>query len=154
MECIYCKKQGTAVVNSRANSPGVIWRRRQCLHCGMKFTTEESSLGNNLYIIKRNGKRQRFVYEKLLTALVYAFEKGKGADHGDQALLAKHTAQKIIAHINAKGRKEVTTALVIALCYESLSTIYPQAAERFMHYSLYREQICAPLRAADKARNR
>jgi hypothetical protein len=93
------------------------------------------------------------VYEKLLTALVYAFEKGKGSDHGDQALLAKNIAQKIIAHINQKGRKEVTTALVISLCYESLCSTYPYAAERFMHYSLYREQICAPIRAAERARN-
>lgn len=114
----------------------------------MRFTTEETSLGNNLFIVKRSGKRQRFVYEKLLTALVYAFEKGKDSDHGDQALLARDVAMEIIAHINEKGRKEITTALLITLCYESLRDTHPHAAERYMHYSLYREQVCAPLRAA------
>ena len=140
------------MVNSRANSPGVIWRRRQCLLCAMKFTTEESPLGNNLIVTKRSGKRQRFVYEKLLTALVYAFEKGKGTDHGDQALLAKKVAMQIIAHLNAKGRKEITTALLITLCYDALHDAYPSAAERYMHYSLFREQVCAPLRAISKRR--
>lgn len=113
----------------------------------MKFTTEETAQGNNLFIEKRSGKRQRFVYEKLFTSLVYAFEKGKGSDRGDQALLAKKLIQKIIGHMMDLGRREVTTALLITLCYGELDREHPNAAERYMHYSLYREKVCAPLRA-------
>jgi transcriptional regulator NrdR family protein len=113
----------------------------------MRFTTEETPQGNNLFITKRSGKRQRFVYEKLLTSLVYAFEKGKGSDHGDQALLAKKVAGRIIAHLLEKNRKEITSALLITLSYDALFKEHPYAAERYMHYSLYREKACAPLRA-------
>jgi transcriptional regulator NrdR family protein len=115
----------------------------------MKFTTEETAEGNNLFIEKRNGRRQRFVYEKLFTSLVYAFEKGKGSDHGDQALLAKKVARGLIAHMMHKNRKEITSALLITLCYSELQRGHPFAAERYMHYSLYREKMCAPLRARD-----
>ncbi|HXK38094.1 MAG TPA: ATP cone domain-containing protein [Candidatus Paceibacterota bacterium] len=120
----------------------------------MKFTTEETAEGNNLFVEKRNGKRQRFIYEKLFTSLVYAFEKGKGSDHGDQALLAKKVVGELIAHLMEKNRKDITTGLLITLCYDTLFRDYPHAAERYMHYSLYREKMCAPIRARIERSNR
>lgn len=154
MNCIYCKHSKTSVENSRAKTPSIIWRRRLCQRCGMKFTTEETPQGNNLFITKRSGKRQRFIYEKLITSLVYAFEKGKGSDHGDQALYAKKVAKELIAHMMEKNRKEITSALLITLCYSALLREYPFAAERYMHYSLYREKTCAPLRAREERAKR
>ena len=40
MRCPFCKSKDTAVVDSRASEDGFsIRRRRQCSHCGKRFTT-------------------------------------------------------------------------------------------------------------------
>lgn len=41
MECPYCKRQKTKVIDSRETADEKVRRRRKCLDCGKKFTTYE-----------------------------------------------------------------------------------------------------------------
>ena len=54
---------------------GATRRRRQCGSCGHRFTTYERAVPEAIRVIKRNGARQPFDREKLLTALVRASHK-------------------------------------------------------------------------------
>lgn len=148
MNCIHCGQKNTSVKNSRSTKGGLfIWRRRACEKCSTIFTTKESPLGDNLFVTKRSGRRQRFFYEKLLVSIVYAIERGKHNDRGNQAKLAKTIAEKILTTLLKRNNKEVRTADIIELCYANLHRADPHFAEMYMHYSEFRQKICFPLRA-------
>lgn len=64
------------VVDSRAAKDGeAIRRRRECLACGKRFTTYEYIEKTPLMVIKRDGRREAYNREKLLTGLLKACEK-------------------------------------------------------------------------------
>ena len=154
MKCIYCKNKETSVKNSRKTNAGMyIWRRRECKQCEAIFTTKESPLADNIFIIKRNGKRQRFVYEKLLVSVIYALEGGKNRDHGTEALFAKRISRLVIEDILKFGKKDITTEFLIVSIYTHLQKISTFGADRYMYYSEYRLGICSRLKFTKKYRN-
>src|SRR3989338_8461012 len=121
MKCIFCLHKSTSVVNSRKSHNGLfVWRRRSCERCSAVFTTKESPLGDNLFVIKRNGHRQRFMYEKLFVSIVYAIERGKDNDRGDQATFAKALAEKTISLLLKEKKRDIPTADIVRLCYRLL----------------------------------
>lgn len=57
MRCPYCKEENSKVTDSRPTDDGyAIRRRRECLSCGMRFTTYENIERTPLLIIKRTGR--------------------------------------------------------------------------------------------------
>jgi transcriptional repressor NrdR len=64
------------VLDSRpAREGGAIRRRRECLKCGRRFTTFESSEHPKLLILKRSGTREEFSAEKCLKSMLIACRK-------------------------------------------------------------------------------
>jgi transcriptional repressor NrdR len=75
MTCPNCERS-TRVLESRQAEAGVaIRRRRECPTCGRRFTTYERREPDPLYVIKRDGERQRFDHTKLRAALLRAAHK-------------------------------------------------------------------------------
>lgn len=60
MECINCKYPDSKVVKSWVNSHDVKLRRRQCVNCGARFTTQENlrpiknKNSDSVYLAKTN----------------------------------------------------------------------------------------------------
>src|SRR5205085_5309388 len=54
-----------------------IRRRRQCESCGERFTTYERVDALRMYVVKRDGRRERFDRDKLLRGLERAAAAGK-----------------------------------------------------------------------------
>ena len=76
MKCPYCSYIESKVADSRPTDDGEkIRRRRECLKCGRRFTTYEVIETAPIIVIKRDGTRQQFLPEKLLTGLMRACEK-------------------------------------------------------------------------------
>lgn len=76
MRCPYCRSSGDRVVDSRETKEGlVIRRRRQCLHCGRRFTSYERIEDIPCMVIKKDGRRERFDRTKVLGGLLKACEK-------------------------------------------------------------------------------
>ena len=139
MKCIYCNHKDTQVRNSRIlNGLLGVWRRRYCPDCKETFTTKELGFADNLFFIKRNGKRQRFVYEKLLVSIFTSIDMGKDNDNGSLALLAKGITDAVIGEILKLKKKDVATSLVILITYTTLTKENPYFGERYMYHSLYR----------------
>jgi transcriptional repressor NrdR len=64
------------VVDSRAGKDGdVIRRRRECLSCRRRFTTYERVEEELPLVIKRDGRREPFERQKILTGILKACEK-------------------------------------------------------------------------------
>ncbi|BFD25247.1 MAG: transcriptional regulator NrdR [Candidatus Parcubacteria bacterium] len=76
MKCPICYFDDTKVVDSRAASDGLsIRRRRECLKCGFRFSTYEEVEILDLMIVKRDGRRESYNREKLVSGLKKALEK-------------------------------------------------------------------------------
>ncbi len=67
MRCPFCGSDNDRVIDTRSSlADSIIRRRRQCLSCGRRFTTEERSLDRSgPRVIKRNRKVEPFDPDKL-----------------------------------------------------------------------------------------
>ncbi len=78
MKCPFCGDQESKVVDSRHNEDGnSIRRRRECIACQRRFTTYEYVESLPIIVVKRDGTRQSFDRNKILNAMVRAFDKRK-----------------------------------------------------------------------------
>ena len=76
MKCPFCAHLEDKVVDSRESKEGeVIRRRRECLACGKRFTSYERIDQIPHLVVKKDGRRERFDREKVLSGLLKACEK-------------------------------------------------------------------------------
>ncbi|MCM8813062.1 MAG: transcriptional regulator NrdR [Candidatus Omnitrophica bacterium] len=76
MKCPFCGFLEDKVVDSRVSSEGTaIRRRRECLGCGRRYTTYEYIEKSALMVIKKDGRREPFDRNKILSGLLRACEK-------------------------------------------------------------------------------
>lgn len=69
MRCPFCHHQDTDVIDTRKINVGeTIRRRRKCRGCQRRFTTYEY-VDLNLTVVKRNGEREPYSREKLLSGI-------------------------------------------------------------------------------------
>ncbi|MEE9270232.1 MAG: transcriptional regulator NrdR [Candidatus Krumholzibacteria bacterium] len=76
MKCPQCNHMEDKVVDSRTTREGAaIRRRRECLKCGKRYTSYEYIEKAPLMVVKKDGRREAYDREKLLTGLIRACEK-------------------------------------------------------------------------------
>ncbi|MEX0621858.1 MAG: transcriptional regulator NrdR [Candidatus Woykebacteria bacterium] len=76
MKCPYCAHEENQVLDSRDSEDlSSVRRRRECLKCNKRFTTYERVDVVDLFIIKKDGRREQFNRAKLLTGIQRACEK-------------------------------------------------------------------------------
>ncbi|HOG02007.1 MAG TPA: transcriptional regulator NrdR [Clostridia bacterium] len=76
MKCRYCLGTESKVVDSRPTEDGTsIRRRRECISCGRRFTTYEKIEEIPIMVIKKDGRREPFDSEKILSGVRKACEK-------------------------------------------------------------------------------
>jgi len=97
MRCPYCLHNMTKVLDSRdIDESKAIRRRRKCLKCHRRFTTYERIEPINILIIKRDGTREFYDRNKLLTGILKACEKRS---------ISKEQIEKIINKVESKFEK-------------------------------------------------
>src|SRR5690606_20782491 len=75
MQCPTCNGD-TRVLESRAAEGGAaVRRRRECTECGRRFTTFERRVREQLFVRKRDGRREPFDRAKLAAGLFRAAHK-------------------------------------------------------------------------------
>ena len=76
MKCPFCNYPDSKVVDARPTDEGTsIRRRRECLRCFKRFTTYETVERLPLMLIKRDGTREPYDRNKLLSGVMKACEK-------------------------------------------------------------------------------
>jgi transcriptional repressor NrdR len=76
MKCPYCGFGQDRVVDSRESKEAdSIRRRRECESCGRRFTTYERIDEIPYMVVKKDGRRERFDRQKILSGLLRACEK-------------------------------------------------------------------------------
>jgi transcriptional repressor NrdR len=132
MKCPYCTHLGDKVVDSRESKEGeVIRRRRECLECGRRFTSYERVDEIPYMVVKKDGNRERFERQKVISGILKACEK---RPVGVSALEA--IADKVEATLQDRPEKEIATAEIGALVMEELRRLDQVAYVRFA--SVYR----------------
>lgn len=76
MKCPFCGYEESKVIDSRPTDEGErIRRRRECLNCTKRFTTYEMIESLPIVVIKKDGSRETFDRQKLITGMLRACEK-------------------------------------------------------------------------------
>ena len=131
MECPYCSHLNSKVTNKR-NSPSGIRRRRECLKCKKRFTTYEKIERGLLYIIKKDGQREKFVREKLESGIEKAFEKRPVPIEKIQKMI-----NEVEEQIRKKGKKEIKSSSIGELVMKKIKKLDKVAYIRFA--SVYKD---------------
>jgi transcriptional repressor NrdR len=76
MKCPFCGFINDKVVDSRETKEGEsIRRRRECMKCEKRFTTYERIDEIPYMVVKKDGRREKFDRQKVLSGLLRACEK-------------------------------------------------------------------------------
>ena len=120
------------MIDSRASREGAtIRRRRECLGCGYRFTTYEELERAGLVVVKRDGRREEFSKEKLLSGLRKACQKRPISPKAIEDLV-----ERIVNAITDKYEREVPAEAIGRLVMDGLRQLDEVAYVRFA--SVYR----------------
>jgi transcriptional repressor NrdR len=76
MKCPYCGRIDNKVIDSRLSKDGrTIRRRRECLECTRRFTTYERLEEILPMVIKKDGRREAFSREKIISGIKKSCQK-------------------------------------------------------------------------------
>ncbi|MBC8420227.1 MAG: transcriptional regulator NrdR [Proteobacteria bacterium] len=76
MICPYCTKIDNKVIDSRLSKDArTIRRRRECLGCGRRFTTYEKLEDILPMVVKKDGRREPFDRDKIMSGIRKACQK-------------------------------------------------------------------------------
>jgi transcriptional repressor NrdR len=130
--CPTCRKSETRVVDSRDDET-VVRRRRECLdpRCKHRFTTYERMEAPRLFVVKKDGRREQYSRDKILSGLRKACEKRPISENQMEAVAAD-----LERDLFARGESEVSSTMVGEKLMEALRTLDPVAYIRFA--SVYR----------------
>ncbi len=131
MKCPYCS-HGTTRVTDKRGSPDGIRRRRECSKCKKRFTTYEKIAQTDLWVIKKDGRRERFERKKLENGIEKAFEKRPVSKEKIEQLI-----DKIEEQIRKKGKKEIRSTIIGEMIIKRIKSLDNVAYIRFA--SVYRD---------------
>jgi len=131
MECPYCMNKTSRVTDKR-ESPSGIRRRRECLKCKKRFTTYERVDKGDMYILKKDGRRELFNRRKLEEGVNRAFEKRAISQEKINKLV-----EEIEEQLRRKGVKEIKSEYVGGLVMKKIKKLDNVAYIRFA--SVYRD---------------
>jgi len=131
LNCPYCGHYDSRVMDSRDVNDG-IRRRRQCLACGLRFTTYERLQPGGLYVIKKDGRREHYSREKIMNGLLRACEKRPVSREALEKLV-----DDVEESIGRRVRDEIPTSEIGNEIIKHLGGLDQVAYVRFA--SVYRE---------------
>jgi transcriptional repressor NrdR len=133
MNCPFCGFKEDRVIDSRESKEGdVIRRRRECLQCLRRFTTYERIDEVPYMVVKKDGRREKFDRQKVLSGLLKACEKRPIS----MTKLAE-LVDEVEGRLAEKSDREISTTEVGEMLMLSLAHLDKIAYVRFA--SVYRD---------------
>lgn len=133
MKCPFCSHEDTRVVDSRLGKEGNnIRRRRECIECERRFTTYERVEETLPLVIKKDGRREAFDRQKIISGIQRACEKRP---------VPIATIEKVVDQmeltLQESGEKEIPASRIGEAIMEALQSLDEVAYVRFA--SVYRQ---------------
>ena len=130
MKCPFCSGEQSKVTDKR-EAPSGIRRRRECLKCNKRYTTYEKIDKSDIYVVKKDGSRERFNIEKLQRGIHRAFEKRPISKEKIDNLI-----ESLEEKIRKKGKREIKSSKIGELIIKQIKKLDNVAYIRFA--SVYR----------------
>ncbi len=144
MKCPFCSHAESKVTDSRVASAGdVIRRRRECEKCERRFTTYERVEEVLPLVVKKDGRREMFDRQKLLSGLRRAcdkraipLEKLEGIvdaierdliDSGEKEVSAQSVGERVMVHLRG----------LVPIAYVRFASVY----RSFRDLDEFREEL-------------
>jgi len=130
MRCPYCFGDDTKVLDKR-DVEGFVRRRRECFKCKKRFSTHEKMERAELKVVKKDGRREGFDFEKIKKGVVTACEKRS---------ISAERIDKMLNNVEEKLRKigkEVGSGLIGDMVSKKLKKMDKVAYIRFA--SVYKD---------------
>ncbi|MGD2103871.1 MAG: transcriptional regulator NrdR [Anaerolineae bacterium] len=125
MRCPYCASDKTRVVDT-ARKEHSIRRRRECKDCGRRFSTMERAILTAPLVVKRDGRREPFEREKVLSGLRVACAR-RPVSAGD----LERVADRVESYVRELGKTEVSTRAIGDVVIEELKSLDPVSYIRY-----------------------
>jgi transcriptional repressor NrdR len=133
VNCPFCGFREDRVIDSRESKEGdLIRRRRECLQCLRRFTTYERIDEIPYMVVKKDGRREKFDRQKVLTGLLKACEKRPVSMNKLAELV-----DEVEASLAEKAEREISTSDVGELLMRRLMSLDKIAYVRYA--SVYRD---------------
>ena len=130
MKCPYCSYHDSKVIDSRpVEENNSIRRRRECLECHARFTTYEIVDVFQPVVLKKDGSKELFDKNKILSGLLKACEK--------RPVNADAVADEVESEIINSLKREITSVAIGDMVMMKLKAIDDVAYMRFA--SVHRE---------------
>lgn len=127
MQCPFCSTVDTSVLESRVAEDGQsLRRRRECNKCQKRFTTFERVEGPTIYVIKRDGSRQAFDREKIVSGIIHSFDKRPFSID-----LIRQLAEDVEREVRRKESSEISSKTIGRMVLKRLKNIDKVAWLRF-----------------------
>ena len=126
MQCLFCKQSETEVIETRTSeNRSAVRRRRVCTSCKKRFTTYERAEDMPIFVIKRDGRRERFDREKIRSGIIRSVEK---------TTVSAEDAERIVDMVAtdiAQEGQEIESQQIGRLVAQSLKSVDKVAYIRF-----------------------
>lgn len=125
MRCPYCGSMHTRVIDTTRKEYS-IRRRRECQGCDKRFSTMERAIMTAPLVVKRDGRREAFDREKVVSGLRVACAR-RPVSAGD----LERVVDRVESHIREIGKTEVPTRAIGDLVIEELKALDPVSYVRY-----------------------
>jgi transcriptional repressor NrdR len=130
MRCPYCLGDNTKVLDKR-DVEGFVRRRRGCLKCEKRFNTHEKLERVEFKVLKKDGRREPFDFNKIKKGVVTACEKRP---------ISSENIDKMLTNVEGRLRKrgkEIKSGLIGDMVSRELKKMDKVAYIRFA--SVYKD---------------
>ena len=106
MKCPYCSRINNKVIDSRLSKDGrMIRRRRECVECERRFTTYERLEDSLPMVVKKDGRREPFDREKIISGIRKSCQK-----RPISMTQIEEFADALEGHFQELGKKEIESS--------------------------------------------
>ncbi len=107
MKCPFCGHTDDRVLDTRVQKDGAIRRRRECLKCRGRYSTLENLLLDYPFVVKKDGRREAFSKEKILSGLAKSCQK-RPVSHAQ----LESVVERISAWVINRGENEIPSRVI------------------------------------------
>lgn len=126
MKCPYCGSENLKTLETRDSPDNTVRRRKECGECGKRFTSYEYVESVELMVRKKDGRPERFDFNKIVRGLQKACEKRPVSMEQIHVL-----AERVRQDLTMLGKDEVTSQEVGDLVMKYLKKLDRVAYVRF-----------------------
>ncbi len=125
MKCPYCGSSETRVIDT-ARKEHSIRRRRECKQCDRRFSTMERAVLTAPLVVKRDGRREAFDRDKVLSGLQVACAR-RPVSAGD----LERVVDRVESRVRQLGKTEVPSRVIGDAVIDELKSLDPVSYVRY-----------------------